>query len=167
MFCCKIKNTHVVSLKLLFHSFALTADAETDVFSISTKAYFFVPVKKKDFHHILTIVFLSHSDGPCGISKMTRAKAGQKTCALFPSLTQWRTFGRKWSLLILWSGFDDTIVLLADHFRRTVFIVIAFCLSPVIHVETSVVALKPKTCWLQPHRNSAALAAAGDADNWD
>lgn len=130
------------------------------------KSIFFLSLWKKDFHHILTIVFLSHSDGPCGISKTTRAKAGQKTCALFPSLTQWRTFGRKWSLLILWSGHDDTIVLLADHFRRTVFIVIAFCLSPVIHVETSVVALKPKTCLLQPHRNSAALAAAGDADNW-
>lgn len=127
--------------------------------------FFFVPVKK-DFHHILTIVFFSHSDGLCGISKTTRAKAGQKTCALFPSLTQWRTSGRKWSLLILWSCHDDTIVFLADHFRRTVFTIIAFCLSQVIHVETSVDALKPKTCLLRPHRNSASLASAGDADNW-
>merc|ERR1711976_878691 len=33
------------------------------------------------------------TDGPCGISKTTRAKAGQRTCVSFPSLTQWRTFG--------------------------------------------------------------------------
>lgn len=33
------------------------------------------------------------TDGPCGISKTTRAKAGQRTCVSSPSLTQWKTFG--------------------------------------------------------------------------
>lgn len=49
-------------------------------------------------------VFLS--DGLCGISKTTRAKAGQRTCVSFPSLTQWKTFGRKFSLLILYCEYN-------------------------------------------------------------
>lgn len=45
---------------------------------------------------VCLFVFL---DGPCGISKTTRAKAGQRTCVSFLNLTQWKIFGRKFSLL--------------------------------------------------------------------
>lgn len=48
---------------------------------------------------IFILLFVCFLDGPCGISKMTRAKAGQRTCVSFLNLTQWKIFGRKFSLL--------------------------------------------------------------------
>lgn len=44
------------------------------------------------------------ADGLSGISKMTRAKVGQKICVSSPSLTQWKISGREcFSLVIYWS----------------------------------------------------------------
>lgn len=48
----------------------------------------FLPISSNNF---------SLSDGPFGISKTTRVKAGQRTCVSFPSLTRWKTFGRKFA----------------------------------------------------------------------
>lgn len=43
-------------------------------------------------------------DGLSGISKMTRAKVGQKICVSSPNLTQWKISGRKCFFLVLyWS----------------------------------------------------------------
>lgn len=87
------RNTYVVVWNYFIHLHSRHTPKQMS-------SIFFVFVQK-DFHHILTTMFFFHSDGPFGISKTTRAKAGQKTCVSFPSLTQWRTFGRKWCLLIL------------------------------------------------------------------
>lgn len=50
-------------------------------------------------HFYFIVCLFVFLDGPCGISKTTRAKAGQRTCVSFLNLTQWKIFGRKFSLL--------------------------------------------------------------------
>lgn len=128
-----------------------------------SKSIFFFSLQKTSFHHILTVVFLSRADGPCGISKTTRAKAGQKTCALFPSLTQWRTFGRKWSLPI---RLHWHYCVTGRSFQTGCISSNCVCLSPVIHVETSMDALKLKHVCCNLIENSAVLLLL-DTDNWN
>lgn len=44
---------------------------------------------------VLTVLICVPADGLSGISKMTRAKVGQKICVSSPNLTQWKISGRK------------------------------------------------------------------------
>lgn len=147
---CYVKRgeIHVVGLKFI-HSFALTADAETDVFRCNKgllKAYFLsLPVKKrKRFPSHLDNCFSLTQMGPVVFQKRQEQKLDRKLAPYFQVWHSGGLLGVSGLLLILQRCHDDTMVT-SLSFQNDGISSYCFCLSSVIHVETSTAASKPKS----------------------
>lgn len=81
---CKISN--FCRSAMVFHW--LTGQYESSLWELLHEYYMRDP-----WRHVLTLLICVLADGLSGISRMTRAKVGQKICVSSPSLTQWKISG--------------------------------------------------------------------------